>query len=471
MSVVIVGNGVLGTLSAFEFKKKYPLAEIILIGPAERPHSASAAAGAMIAVFGEYEDKVGVASSIQESIFNLSIQSRQEWLDFIENNKLKKLRTAKSTLVYLKKDASNFEKLNFESSRSKTIEHGFYNKLSKTDLASIFPRGTSHLEEHFVIEGEFAVNPDLLFNYLDEQLRKLKVRVINFNATEIDLEKSLIKLSNNTKILYSKLVLTAGANSAKILNPKNIMPIFKGFGTAIELKSNDFKSNLNPHFVLRSVNRGGAQCGIHLVPRNESTYYLGAGNYISNSNNPELRIETVRYLFQTLIDDVIGNRLAYETTGKILTGSRPKSFDGVPLLGQLEHFDNVFVATGNNRVGLTLAPKIIQYMLAWLSGTLSLHDFEFMKPDRNPIKINSTEESLSYLVNTRISNILEHGLINNDRDEISKKEDEIRANMLEKVSKVKSKFPNLEIGTIDPDNWQAVIDESFTIEELMTKFA
>ena len=51
--VLIVGNGIVGSLTAVMINKNLPKIKIGLIGPSNRPGSASVAAGAMLNVFGE----------------------------------------------------------------------------------------------------------------------------------------------------------------------------------------------------------------------------------------------------------------------------------------------------------------------------------------------------------------------------------------------------------------------------------
>lgn len=55
-NLVIIGNGILGTLSAIEIKRKYPKLKVQIIGNKKRPYSASTGAGAMANVYAEIEN-------------------------------------------------------------------------------------------------------------------------------------------------------------------------------------------------------------------------------------------------------------------------------------------------------------------------------------------------------------------------------------------------------------------------------
>ena len=56
----IVGNGILGLMTAFELTNKEPNLKIAVIGPADRKGGASQASGAMLGCFGEITDQTFV---------------------------------------------------------------------------------------------------------------------------------------------------------------------------------------------------------------------------------------------------------------------------------------------------------------------------------------------------------------------------------------------------------------------------
>ena len=452
MPIVVVGNGILGSLSAIELAKLNPSEEIFLIGKKSRPHSASKAAGAMIAVFAEYDLKTGTAKTVQDIIFDLSLESRNLWIKFISDNKLHHAVSSKSTLVYLKKNPCEFEIENFESVRSKVKGSGFYSEADSIILEDLFPVGISHLEDGFIIDGEFSIDVIKLFDFFDSEIAKYKVNIVDQEVSEINLQSNQVRLKNDEVLIYSKLILSAGAKTSNLLKPNCILPIYSAVGSAIVFQSDKF-SKFNKDFVIRSVNRGGAQCGIHFLPKSDGFFYLGAGSYISNEVLPMHRIETLRYLFQTFIDDIAGREIAYESKGEIVIGNRPKSLDGLPLLGPLKEFNNVFVLSGNNRVGLTLAPKLIQILTEWATKNVLDKRISMFAPDRVATSLNSLAESVSYLVKSRIGNAIEHEMLLNNEHSLSLKTQEIKSYVANLVKTIENKHPNLDLSTIDPDNW------------------
>ena len=63
---------------------------------------------------------------------------------------------------------------------------------------------------------------------------------------------------------------------------------------------------------------------------------------------------------------------------QIWQGHRPCSFDGLPFIGQVPAFPNVFVGTGHSMMGVTLAPATGLLLTELISGektSLKLNPF------------------------------------------------------------------------------------------------
>ena len=73
--------------------------------------------------------------------------------------------------------------------------------------------------------------------------------------------------------------------------------MLQGVGSAIILHEPKKLPKSFNRYVIRTVNRGGAQCGLHTVPRSNDTLYLGAGNYISPPGEKTHRLETIRIFY------------------------------------------------------------------------------------------------------------------------------------------------------------------------------
>ena len=229
--------------------------------------------------------------------------------------------------------------------------------------------------------------------------------------------------------------------------------MLQGVGSAVILnKINDLPNSFQ-NYVVRTVNRGGAQCGLHTVPRSNGTLYLGAGNYISRPGIRTHRLETIRYLYELFSDELVGKNVAYPLYGDLSLGYRPRTLDGFPCIGYHQKYQNIFFATGTNRVGLTWAPEIVNQALKWIDGKKISSDFKGWHPDRKMISYGNEKKCIDYFVNSRLSAGLEHN--NFSKTETNKIKKELINIANKQIFKIKKLYPGI---MINPDNWQVILN-------------
>lgn len=115
---------------------------------------------------------------------------------------------------------------------------------------------------------------------------------------------------------------------------------------------------------------------------------------------------------------MFGRQVIYEAIINPLIGYRPRSVDGLPLIGQPRDFKNIFIATGTNRLGLTWAPEISAEILSWLSSNYLPQRFVGWEPDRMPRSWGNIDDACRYFAESRISNLIEHKLLSPDNIEV-----------------------------------------------------
>ncbi len=455
MRIAIVGNGVIGTLTAIVLKETFPHFDICLIGELSRPGSASAGAGAMANVFAEYEHEKTLDNSMQEKYLSIGLSGRESWTKLIEKWKANQIITARDTLVFLKKAGSEFEKLNFESVIDVSKRHNSLELCDSEELDLVFGDRSLQVEQMIRLKGEFALCTIALFKLFENIISKLGIRIYANSAESIT--TSEVILNNGKSLPFDKCIVAAGSKSEQILNSFKIIPMLQGVGTAWVINSTDGQLDHLKNMVLRTVNRGGAQCGLHVVPRSDGTIYLGAGNYVTLPGYSDHRLETVKYLFESFQNEIIGRQVSYELTGRLSIGYRPRTIDGFPVIGHLDAGENIFVIGGTNRVGLTWAPRLVDEVINWINQKDISDNFKSWKPNRSPISFGSPESAITYFTQSRLSNALEHGLIPNSKTEIESKSNEFR-NVGNELHLKTKKLLSLEDGvSINPDNWNAII--------------
>jgi glycine/D-amino acid oxidase-like deaminating enzyme len=422
--LAIIGNGIIATLAAYYLLKNNNKLKIILVGSRERLNSASMAAGAMHAVYAELEGGF-FSNPHEQQQFNNSLAAREHWLELINQLNQSSIVQAKDTVIYANKNGSKFERDNFNTVIQVAEKDGCLASLAPDEKKDIF-RGAAPLSEFeaYRIVNEFSINPMRLFDTLDAQLKKYD------NFEQLDDKTVAIQLTpsgdlhvQNEKKLFTatRVIVANGSNASKLIKTVDIVPVIQGVGTALLLEHTG--SSTQQKYVVRTVNRGGAQCGLHVVPYN-GKLYVGAGNYVTDNPDATHRIETIRYLTNTVEHELLGRQAIYNSQVQFLLGYRPRSIDGSPLLGSLKNLKNVFVASGFNRVGLSQAPLICNAIIQWFLGKPTPDYFLGLEPDRELKSWGSLDSAITYYSESRISNLIEHNLINSN-DQIAMRDKSI----------------------------------------------
>ena len=451
--VTICGNGAVGTVSALILSWRHPGLKIALVGPARRQWSASLAAGAMIAVFAEVESSLSDINGFHDQALSLGIESSRAWRSMLDRLGSEDAITARDTVVYLQKGAGGFEQSNFEAVARAADSQARLRHLGESELQDIFQTGENLPEAAIEVSGEFAVDPDAVFARADAALMAAGVSLIDDVVDRVDPGDHSLVTVQGREIRSDRFVLAMGAQTGLALPPGVVQPILQGVGTAFiaNVNANSLMPGLGPR-VVRSVNRGGAQCGIHLLPRLGAKTYIGAGNYVASPGPPETRFETVRYLLDVAERDLVGRKAGYALKGDLLLGNRPRSLDGLPLIGPLESYPGVFMATATNRLGLTWAPTIGDWIAAWISGSDEVAPPHSWAPERQPVPFGPREQCYSYFIESRVGNALEHGLVRSPSEESALREElESAAGAMER--ELRSRNPALGDQLPSPDVW------------------
>ena len=453
--MVIVGNGAIGTLTAIDIKSTFPKSEVYLVGPAERNFAASTAAGAMANVYAEMEFSTGQIAQANEIYLEMGKAGSRKWRDFLGSNSGSHCVTSEDTFVYLKRNATEFETKNFNAATSYALNDKVGALLNKQHSVTHLPEKlVSSSAEILKIQGEFSLSVPKLFNYLDILAKNKGVEICDDLATQINDQG--VHLVSGKLIKADKIICAAGVKTSNLFPEEyRVLELLQGVGVAMELTiPNSQTSSKLKNGVVRSVNRGGAQCGIHLVPRNENTFYLGAGNYVSKITQPEIRLDTIRYLLSTFGNEVVGKDVVYESVGKFVLGLRPRSIDGFPMIGPLSKNSSIFIITGTNRAGLTWAPYLSNQVLNWLKDRDLDGVLSEWKPDRNPIIWGEVCDSIDYFTNSRISNAYEHDLFQESL--LEEKTIQFRKVAEKLIKTIQEKYHLKENEVINPDNWSAL---------------
>jgi glycine oxidase len=183
-----------------------------------------------------------------------------------------------------------------------------------------------------------------------------------------------VRLANGEVRSAGQYLLAAGAWSDNLLSPLGICSgIHPVRGQIVLLKD-------APSSVRRVIMVGKK----YLVPREDGHVLVGA------TEEPEAEFEkkTTAEAIADLIDFAksLVPKLGTAEVVKCWAGLRPGSLDGLPSLGRVLEFENLFLASGHFRAGIQLSPATALVMSELLTGRPPSIPLDEFRPGRVPGK-------------------------------------------------------------------------------------
>ncbi|MCH9769289.1 MAG: FAD-binding oxidoreductase, partial [Gammaproteobacteria bacterium] len=216
------------------------------------------------------------------------------------------------------------------------------------------------------------------------------------------LKNKIFEIHTATKqvIQAKKVLIAAGAQSQNFIDQfdelKRQTPlVLSSVGCAMLVKANDIQLES----VVRTPGRAGS-CGIHMLPRNKQTIYLGATAYFSRKSASR---PSIRYLYNLQRNIIQQFNKDFESAEilHIYNGNRPVTIDAFPLIGST-CVDNLWLLTGTYRDGLHNSPLLGPYMASQLLENNKVNYAHPFAPNRKPIQMvdqaHSINKAIEHLV-------------------------------------------------------------------------
>ena len=432
MRVVIIGNGIIALSTAFRLLKKGDNElRITLIGPTQRPGSASLAAGAMLNSFAEIEYDT-FKSDIDHYRFELNRKATHLWPKFqqdLAEESIKLTESSEKTVVdaYLENVVKNGTYVINNASCDELDDDNFdailgalqkfnanHHMVKPCEIPSYNPHPKDRAHRALFIENEGWVNPMLVLNQLDAVLRQSgKFYHINDTVHRIEQSGNTINAAHTNKhgrIEGDHFLLANGASIGQLLensgNPIRTQRVFYGVGVSLHLGTREIRQTN----CIRTPARGLA-CGLYSVPLydadDQSKITVGASNFISKDPYSFGRITSVETLMRSAIRQI--NHLYYKADLiSVNVGWRPTSQDTYPMIGPTS-ISNLTVATGTKRDGFHMAPVLSDYIAKIVLGMPVDDRFSVFHPERPLIKTMSREQAVQKAVRHQISAAYQHG--------------------------------------------------------------
>ena len=412
--ISIVGNGILGLMTAYELTNRDPSLKIAVIGPANREGGASQASGAMLGCFGEITDQT-FFNSQAEKRFMMAYEAHQRWPSVIEKlNSLvpkdQQQEINQGTFVVLNPCSGQIESDSFREllSALDRFEEP-YEEIDPRTIEGFNPNQNLRPLRTLVIPNEGSLDSRRFMSVLLSLLEQRGIQFVEQKAMGFCQDGSgfEVELENGETVQSSKCLLAAGAFTQHLLDSHpdlaDRMPrVLPGVGFAAnieQLPDNPIKK------VVRTPNRAGA-CGLHVVPQADGSLYLGASNdvYLQPQTLPMTGI--VHFLLECGIEQI--NPALYRSALlKTRTGNRPVTTDGFPLVGGTS-WEGLYILTGTYRDGFHKSPILSQMIAEEILGEEATwqHDYQ---PERSLIPTTNKEEAIKVYLDHLIAAYYEHG--------------------------------------------------------------
>ncbi|MGB9281108.1 MAG: FAD-dependent oxidoreductase [Pseudonocardiaceae bacterium] len=366
--VVVVGTGVLGMAIAVAAADAG--LRVALVGPGYNAGgAASAAAGAMLGVVGEY---TVADQDMTDLVFrHQSARLWPDWIEAITEHTGMRVPLGHGTVIIANLDhPADQDNLAAIRRAAQTL------RLPVEDLDPRQVPGLRPAPRHAPVAAlacphEGWVNAEALLAALDTACRghpgvdwvpgtARSVLVCAGTPTATG-----VALDDGTRVAGEKVVLAAGAASATLLAPLGaltgslpaVLPA-KGVSLMMEVPQ-----AAQPPGVIRTPNRDFA-CGLHVIPHGGAGLYVGATNrFTTKPATGPTAGEHLSLLHGLLHQFRVDLRTA--TITGLRWGNRPATADGAPLIGGCG-LPGLLLATGTYRNGILMAPAIAAIITAAL---------------------------------------------------------------------------------------------------------
>ena len=282
--VVVVGGGLIG--AAITWRLAHEGHEVSwLVDPAQSG-SASAASGAMLAVYSE------VSAHEDDAVVGIEVEARSRglaaWTDWLPDVAAASGRPVAVTQGLYVVAGTGADVAGLAAIRAAAAAHGGTAvSVDPTDVPGLHADAGLEPSQAMYLPGEASVDSAVLLGALTEACRSLPTVLISVDrAVRVEAQGDGSRVTTATGETFdaAQVVLATGVETSALLAGSELdgllPPMFGGRGVSLLVRAPE------PTVAcIRTPNRAFA-CGLHIVPRADGLTYLGATNRLTTQ--PEL---------------------------------------------------------------------------------------------------------------------------------------------------------------------------------------
>lgn len=262
------------------------------------------------------------------------------------------------------------EKKAGEYARKQGLEVRF---LDRAEVESFEPEIPPNVVGAVYYPADMLLIPQNFMSKMHDLLIKKGVTILpenNLKGIEFQDQKPTALQTEKGKILFDKLIITAGSWSVEVLkyfNQKLLLQAGKGY--SIEMDNPGIKYPA----ILCEANASVSPMG-NKVRIGGTMELAGLDESISKQ-----RVRAIKSAAEKFYP---GISISEESIVQAKKGLRPVSPDGMPYIGKLNRFENVYLATGHAMMGMSLGPATGLLISQMIEGKVPFMDTSLFHPNR-----------------------------------------------------------------------------------------
>jgi D-amino-acid dehydrogenase len=230
------------------------------------------------------------------------------------------------------------------------------------DESEVTKLGIKGISSGILFDKDLSINPAKLFSELRRRLKEMGATFSFVKTSEVETADHKVSAvrTDTGKISGDSYVLASGAWSNMLCRNMNYDPhILPARGLVMLYKTQNLRILKATVFF--------EDYGITMCQHNENTLRLtsffelvGFKEKFSDSRK--------QWIHDTVIQHIIEREKVSPAGTEEGTGFRPCAPDQLPVVGKIPGYDNAYIATGNCRLGVTLAPVTGQIIRSMVAG-------------------------------------------------------------------------------------------------------
>ncbi len=222
-------------------------------------------------------------------------------------------------------------------------------------------------------QTDATIIPQNFMSQLKTRLKNNGVKILSKTSVQsihFQNGKPTFLSTENGQLKFDALLIAAGSWSSEILKQTGIKLLLQaGKGYSFEIDNPGIKYPA----ILCEANTAVSPMGNKL--RFGGTMELAG----LNQSITKRRVRAIKAAAERYYPGIQINEAVLETAG---TGLRPVSPDGMPYIGKLKQFENVYVATGHAMMGMSLGPATGLLVSEILQGKETFIETKLFNPNR-----------------------------------------------------------------------------------------